>query len=194
LSISGEDTLTVNRKYREQWTGKLPTRLMVCSNELPQLGDASTAIAGRFVPLLLVRSWLGREDHQLEDALREELTGILNWALAGLERLATHARFTRPPGADEAMIALQDLASPVAAFVRDRCVRGPEHSVAIDVIYASWKTWAEDNGHVRSTKQVFGRDLRAAVPGLRVTRPGEHDDPDRPRVYVGVALREVETT
>src|SRR5262249_32832953 len=27
LSISGEDTLTVNRKYRDQWTGKLPTRL-----------------------------------------------------------------------------------------------------------------------------------------------------------------------
>ena len=35
LSISGEDTLTVNRKYRDQWTGKLPARLMLCSNELP---------------------------------------------------------------------------------------------------------------------------------------------------------------
>ena len=41
LSISGEDTLTVNRKYRDQWTGKLPARLMLCSNELPHLGDAS---------------------------------------------------------------------------------------------------------------------------------------------------------
>jgi len=56
LSISGEDSLTVNRKYREQWTGKLPTRIMVCSNEVPQLGDASAAIAGRFVPLMLTRS------------------------------------------------------------------------------------------------------------------------------------------
>jgi putative DNA primase/helicase len=31
LSISGEDVLTVNRKCREQWTGKLPTRLHVIS-------------------------------------------------------------------------------------------------------------------------------------------------------------------
>jgi putative DNA primase/helicase len=31
LSISGEDTLTVNRKYRDQWTGKLPSRLHVIS-------------------------------------------------------------------------------------------------------------------------------------------------------------------
>ena len=186
LSISGEDTLTVNRKYKDQWTGKLPTRLMLCSNELPQLGDASMAIAGRFVPLLLTRSWLGQEDHCLEQALRKELTGILNWSLDGLERLTAQGGFTRPPGADEAMIALQDLASPVAAFVRDRCVRGPEHTVPVDVLYTAWRAWADENGQVKSTKQVFGRDLRAAVPGLRVQRP--RDGAARERVYRGIGL------
>jgi putative DNA primase/helicase len=189
LSISGEDTLTVNRKYREQWTRKMPTRLMLYSNELPQLGDASMAIAGRFVPLLLSRSWLGREDHDLEPKLAAELPGILNWSLEGLERLAARLRFTRPQGADEAMVALQDLAPPVAAFVRDRCVRGPEHAIAVDDLYAAWRTWAEDDGHAKSTKQVFGRDLRAAIPGLRVARPGAHDASDRSRVYVGVGLK-----
>src|SRR5438477_2298642 len=53
LSISGEDSLTINRKFRDQWTGKLPTRLHVISNELPKLGDASTAIVGRMVLILL---------------------------------------------------------------------------------------------------------------------------------------------
>jgi putative DNA primase/helicase len=192
LSISGEDTLTVNRKYREQWTGKLPTRLMLCSNELPQLGDASTAIAGRFVPLLLTESWLGREDHELELALHAELPSVLNWALDGLERLAAADCFTRPPSADEAIVALQDLASPVAAFVRDRCVRGSEREVEVDHLYAAWRTWAEDNGHVRSTKQVFGRNLRAAVPGLRVAQHGR--DGGRVRVYAGVALRDGEAS
>ncbi len=191
LSVSGEDTLTVNRKYREQWSGKLPTRLMLCSNELPQLGDASMAIAGRFVPLLLNQSWLGREDHHLEDELRQELPGILNWALDGLERLAVQDRFTRTPGADEAMVALQDLASPVAAFVRDRCVRG-DHEVAVDVLYAAYRGWDEDNGHVKSTKQVFGRDLRAAVPGLRVGQIGPHED--RVRVYFGVGMKDGATS
>ena len=66
LSISGEDTLTVNRNYRDQWTGKLPSRLHVIRNELPRLGDASAAIVGRIVLLPLSRSWLGREDHGLE--------------------------------------------------------------------------------------------------------------------------------
>jgi putative DNA primase/helicase len=95
LSISGEDAITVNRKYRDQWTGKLPTRLFVISNELPRLGDASAAIAGRFVTLLLTRSWLGSEDPTLEAGLHAELTGILNWSLDGLDRLEQQGRFTR---------------------------------------------------------------------------------------------------
>lgn len=84
LSISGEDSLTVNRKFRDQWSGKLPCRLHIVSNELPKFGDASAAIVGRIVLLPLSRSWLGKEDHALEVSLRDELTGILNWALAGL--------------------------------------------------------------------------------------------------------------
>lgn len=43
LSISGEDTLSVDRKYRDQWTGKLTSRVLILSNELPRFGDASGA-------------------------------------------------------------------------------------------------------------------------------------------------------
>ena len=58
LSISGEDTLTIDRKYRDPWTGQLPTRFLVISNELPRFGDASGAIATRFV-MLTLRTLLG---------------------------------------------------------------------------------------------------------------------------------------
>ncbi len=185
LAISGEDTITVNRKYREQWTGKLPTRFLVISNELPRLGDASAAIANRFVVLLLQRSWLGREDHGLEARLHAELPALLNWALDGLDRLIAQDRFTRPESTDEAIVALQDLASPVAAFVRDHCEIGALYEERIDILYGAWKVWAEENGQRRTTAQTFGRDLRAVVPGLRVVRPR---DGDRERRYRGVRL------
>jgi putative DNA primase/helicase len=134
LSISGEDTLTVNRKYRDQWTGKLPSRLHVLSNELPKLGDASTAIVGRIVLLSLTRSWLGREDRDLEPALRKELPGILNWALDGLHSLSVKNdnQFTHLPSADEAITTMRDLASPVAAFVRERCRTGAREVEGVD--------------------------------------------------------------
>jgi putative DNA primase/helicase len=188
LAISGEDTITVNRKYREQWTGKLSTRFLIISNELPRLGDASATIANRFVVLLLRESWLNREDHALEDRLSAELSGILNWALDGLDRLVAQDRFTRPASTDEAITALQDLASPVAAFVREQCVTGPTHEVPIDVVFGAWKAWAEVNGNRSGNVQTFGRNLRAVVPGMRAGRP--RDGEDRVRVYRGIGLRD----
>jgi putative DNA primase/helicase len=192
LSISGEDTITVNRKYREQWTGKLPSRFMVISNELPHLGDASAAIAGRFVALLLTRSWYGNEDSTLEPDLHtgRELAGVLNWALDGLDRLTAQGRFTRPPSTDEAIIALQDLASPVSAFLRDTCTVDLGDEVLVDDLYRAWGAWCEANGQRKSTKQTFGRDLRAAVPHVRRTKPrADAGGEERAPTYRGVALR-----
>jgi putative DNA primase/helicase len=194
LSISGEDTLTVNIKYREQWNGKLSCRLHVISNELPKLGDASTAIVGRFVLLPLSRSWLGKENHGLEAELRAELPGILNWSLDGLERLtfANGNRFTRVVAADEAIIAMRDLASPVGAFVRECCVVSPfnddgsNREIGVDDLYAAYKSWCEGSEHTKSSKAVFGRDLRAAVSSVRKSRPWAGS---RKPVYVGVSLR-----
>ena len=190
LSISGEDTLTVNRKYRDQWTGKLPSRLHVLSNELPKLGDASTAIVGRIVLLLLHHSWLGKEDHQLEPALHTELTGILNWALDGLARLTivNGNRFTPLPSADEAVIEMRDLASPVAAFVREKCETGPGKEISKEELFVAYKVWAEENGHDKKSHPVFGRDLRAAVPSIKKARPRGHFK-SRKRIYIGICLR-----
>jgi putative DNA primase/helicase len=192
LSISGEDSLTVDIKYREQWTGKLPTRFWLISNELPHLGDASMAVIGRFVILNTTRSWLGREDLKLEPALETELAGILNWALEGLARLSREHRFTHTPAADEIIVALQELASPVGAFVRDRCQIDASLEVVVDDLYSAWKHWAEDNGQRAKTKQNFSRDLRAVVPRVKLIRPRTGADANRLRLYRGLGLRREE--
>ena len=179
LSVSGEDTLTIDRKYRDPWTGKLGTRFLMISNELPRFGDASGAIANRFVVLTLSTSWLGRENPALTNELMADLPGILNWSLDGLDRLAQSNRFTAPRSSEDAILALQDLVSPVAAFVRDRCTVNPMLEAPCDELYAMWKSWAEDNGHRAGSVQTFGRDLRAVVPGLRTVRPRVGEDRER---------------
>lgn len=184
LSISGEDPLTIDRKFKEPWTGTLSSRVIVISNELPKFGDASGAIANRFVVLNLTESFLDRENPALTSELLTELPAILNWALDGLTRLVEVGRFTEPASSRDAVIALQDLVSPVAAFVRERCIRQGE--VDCDRLYEGWAAWAEANGHRPGTVQTFGRDLRAVVPGLKMGRP--RDGQERRRVYQGIAL------
>ena len=167
LSITGEDWLTIDRKYREPWTGKLPTRFVILSNELPKFRDSSGAIATRLLILKMTESFLGREDHELDTKLRDELGAILVWALEGLDRLTRKGRFTEPQSSRDAAALMMDLASPVSAFVRERCVRDPDAIVARDELYAAWRTWALDNGHQPGANSTFGRDLRAVVPEVR---------------------------
>ena len=60
LFISGEDRIEVDRKHRDPWTGTLPTRVLLMSNEVPRLRDAWLALANRLIILSLTESFLGR--------------------------------------------------------------------------------------------------------------------------------------
>lgn len=167
LSISGEDSLTIDRKNLEPLTVKLSTRLMLCSNELPRLGDSSGALAGRMILLRLTQSFYGREDHALTDKLLGELPGILLWAIEGWRRLHDRGRFLQPAAADEMRGEMEDLASPVGAFVRDRCTVGPECEVIRSDLHSAYTEWAKAKGKQHTEDETgFGRSLRAVLPML----------------------------
>jgi hypothetical protein len=146
------------------WTGQLRTRFLIISNELFRLADASGALASRFILLLLTQSFYGKEDHGLTGKLLTELPGILNWAIAGWGRLTTRGHFKQPASALEAMEQLEDLTSPIGAFVRDRCDIGAAYSIDVDLIFGAWRTWCEEQGRDHpGTKQLFGRDLHPTI-------------------------------
>ena len=132
------------------------------SNELPRFLDPSGAIASRFVVVETVKSFLGHEDRGLTTALLTELPSILNWSLVGLDRI-TRGPFTTPQSSEAAIVALQDLISPVSAFVRDMCERGLHQSAKVSDLFDAWRRWCETNAHPPGSLQTFGRDLRTVV-------------------------------
>ena len=70
--------------------------------------------------MLVMRvSFYGREDLSLKEKLRPELAGILNWALDGLDCLRDRGHFELPSSSLESIRQLEDLGSPVSAFLRD---------------------------------------------------------------------------
>ncbi len=190
LSVSGEDGLTVDRKYLPPWTGRLPTRFVVLTNELPRLADASGALASRFVVLTLTESFYDREDHNLTDRLLRELPGILNWSIEGWQRLQKRGHFIQPRSSADAIEALEALSSPVTAFVRDCCEVGPGNSIECAHLFEAWRQWCTKQGRDRpGTAQSFGRDLSSAFPAIKVKRPRDGHGGKRPRRYEGIDLQ-----
>ena len=114
--------------------------------------------------------------------------GILLWAIRGWERLRVRGHFVQPDDGRDLLGELDDLASPVGAFVRERCRVGPGCRAAVADLFAAWKRFCEDRGRKEAgTEAMFGRDLLAAVPTLRRVRP--RDGEDRYRAYEGIGLR-----
>lgn len=188
LRITGEDAVSVPRKFRTDWTARIPVRFLILSNELPAFLDQSGALSSRFIMLRLTRSFLGSEDHGLTNRLMVELPGILLWALDGLERLQRRGHFVQPDSALDMVRQLDVLSSPVKAFVAERCVIEPGASVRIDWLFREWKAWAEEQGRDHAgTAAMLGRNLSSALPQLKVTRPWI--DGKRQRCYEGMRLR-----
>lgn len=166
LSITREDAIIIDRKFREAWTGRLQIRFLILSNELPRLADASGALASRFIVLVLTHSFFGREDRGLTVRLRPELPSILNWAIAGWRRLIERGYFVMPASSGEAVQEFEDLGSPI---LHSRALRlAPARVVETSTLFESWCEWSKQQGRDHpGTAQTFGRDLRAAFPVSR---------------------------
>ena len=186
LVISGEDNVTIPRKYREEWEGQLTVRFLIATNEVPKLPDSSGALAARFVPMVLKETFLGREDPGLTAALQEERAGIFSWGLEGRRRLLERGWFEIPDSGLGVKEMLGDLGSPVATFIGEVCVTGMDQSVSVSDLWATWREWCEETKVPPGTKASFGRDLAAAAPSVRKTRPGNKST--RWQAYEGIGL------
>jgi putative DNA primase/helicase len=187
LSITGEDTQTIDRKHLPAWTGTLQVRFIVLSNEIPELEESSLALVGRFIIVRLLRSFYGCEDLDLSNKLLSELPGILNWSIAGWRRLSARGHFVQPKSGMALVDELENLSSPIMAFIKDCCVVAPEESVECSRLYEQWCRWNDDNDRPNLLPtNLFGRDLHAAVPCLSTGQ--RRINGKEVRVYIGIGL------
>lgn len=190
LRITGEDRVSVNRKYRQAVEVTLRARFVVMTNEVPRFADRSGALVSRFIVLPMRQSFFGREDAGLKGALMAELPGILNWAVEGWRRVRATGRITQPQAGADVSLQMGDLSSPIPAFVREWCEVGADHWVAKERLFAAYREWHRDRmgqDYVGSAN-IFARDLYSAMDGqVRDYKP-RHGGA-RVLAFGGVSLR-----
>jgi putative DNA primase/helicase len=185
LRITGEDTVSVARKHKENWDGKLPTKFIFATNELPHFSDTSSALAGRFIMFQLVRTFYGNEDTALTDKLKAELPGILMWALDGLVRLRNNGKLTQTESGKTLVKEMEELTSPVSMFVEEECVLDPMGMIPCHDLFDKWRSWCEENGRSHpGASNTFSRNLKATFSGIDTHKPTNAQK----RVFRGIRL------
>jgi len=189
LAVIGQDRVSVNAKAKARRTQEVPARFVISSNEVPALGDASAAVVSRFLILRTTVSHIGKEDVSLGKALRKELPGILNWSLDGLDRLERQGAFSTSLAAVDVEREMEELASPVKAFVDTCLILDPDATSTRTELFDAWCLHAKRVGQPKGTKEVFGRNLKAFLgSSIWETRPRKGRV--RERGYRGVKIRQ----
>ena len=191
LHIIANDPVTINRKNQDYWEGRLNTRMMIFTNEIPRLKDSSGAILRRFNMIRLTRKFAGgkTEDVNLKDTLHRELSGIFNWALDGLKRLTSTNTFTEAASAQEISDTMADMASPITVFIDEQrftVTEDPEDFVPLSRMHAAYRAWCEERNQAAGNQDTFCQALQAAYAGVfkKNTKPSE--DVAKTRYIFGV--------
>lgn len=174
-AISGWDPVNINRKGKTDWSNKVATRLLIVSNETPRLNDPSGTIAKRMRASRWVRSFSADEqDATLLDQLKDELTEIGAWALAGYRRALAQGYVSSAENADEIVSEIRAKASPMAEWLSQRVdvEAGSNSVVKTEDLMEDYNRWCSDNDFSEETA-LTARAFMSKLGAVNPSKPEE---------------------
>ncbi|MCB1943976.1 MAG: primase C-terminal domain-containing protein [Candidatus Accumulibacter sp.] len=148
--VSGEMT-TAEHKHKDPFDFLPYAKHWFGTNHLPHTRDFSDALFRRAIIITFNNKFEGaNRDVHLRDKLKAELPGILNLALAGLQRLIENKAFTECASSSAIARQWRMEADQVAQFVDESCETGPKYRSTSAELFQNYQNWAEAAG-VRRT-------------------------------------------
>jgi len=147
---------------------------------LPKINGTENGIWRRLMPIpfnILIDE--SQKDVNLVDKLRQEASGILNWAVEGY-RIYHAEGLVEPSSVKAAKIEYQINSNNIQLFLID-CIREePGNNIKSSDLYQHYRKWCESNG-IKDIKpiQAFGRFVNKLHKSVSM-RDGNH--------YPGITL------
>ncbi len=178
---SGEE-INCNQKFIETFDFVPKCRIILAANIFPKITDHSSAFYNRLIIIPMDRIFLPEEmDRELVPKLKQELPGIFNWCIEGLQRLKKRGRFEEVDFSIEAIEELEDANNPSNVFLREHVEVDMGGFIEKGELFEHFKRWAEVNKQWTLTAAMFSSVVfkqfhkttpkKAALPnGKRVWR------------------------
>jgi len=171
--ITGE-MVNAERKFGNNFDFKPTCKYLFCTNDVPTFSNLNYGVRRRIKLIPFNRIFLPAEqDKQLSRKLRqkEELMGIIAWAIEGAKRLISNNYvFNVPSTALDAVRDLENASSSAINFFRESYVVSDEDNTPSAILYDEYKEWCMRNTRKPLSAQNFSKDLHNVIDGLRQTR------------------------
>lgn len=171
--ISGEQ-VTIDMKYKDQFTFRPQAKFVFSVNMLPRVDDTSTATERRILAIQFLNNYRDNPNYELRSSvglLAQELSGILNWMIDGAIDLATDKKFVTTNEQTRMLDEYREENSSVEGFLSQCIALNEFMSIETPDLYEEYKIWcSSDGGRKVKANITFTKEVRAyGAKGMRFT-------------------------
>ena len=164
-SLSGGDTIDVDKKYSvDVIQMKNNAKIFLSGNGVPQLPEEGVddAFYRRWLPVLFPNRYKPDDDFLDKFLTKESMSGMLNWALDGYDRLKENRWiFSYNPTVEsiKEWFAGGILPTAVENFLLECCIQGEDFFIPKTETYELFRLWCEHTGTNPIPVNDFGRKI-----------------------------------
>ena len=161
--VSGEP-VTARLPYTRPMQLTQYAKLIFNCNELPKEIEHTIAYFRRYLIIPFdVTIPEDEQDKQLHSKIIEnELSGVFNWVLEGLNRLLSQKRFSHCEAAIRAVEQYKIESDSVKQFISDSDYQpSPTENILIKVLYIEYRMYCTDDGFIPVNKRNFNKRLQS---------------------------------
>jgi putative DNA primase/helicase len=188
-ALTGGDEISVENKFSKPFSFTNYAKLIYSCNVLPEIKEDSDAVFRRWIILNFKKKFEGTNCNPnllKEITTTEELSGLLNWALEGLDRLIQGNGFSFSLSTKEIRSYYLKLASPAKAFYEDRLIENPEGYIEKDELYSAFIAYCQERKLSTRSAEYFFKKLKEIHPYLQTERKEVLGI--RKRCYIGLSF------
>ena len=158
--MTGDDLISARFLHQEWFEFEPEYKLFLGTNNRPIIKGDEHAIWRRIrlVPFNVIIPEAEKDIHLFEK-LKNELSGILNWALKGAMDWQEN-RLGTPPEVIEATNEYRSDMDLIGGFIDECCVQESNVQVSSKILYQAYSNWCENSGEFQLKQNWFGRKLR----------------------------------
>ena len=143
-------------------------QVILSTNNLPKVNDNTTAFWDRIIIIPFNHYFPDSERIvDMDDRLRKESSGILNWLIEGWKIFKTQQKFTPCQNVTDMIAEYRTEADEYSLFVRDCIERKVNSTVGVTDLYAAYSQWCRSTSQTPVMDRIFNKEFKNRYPKKR---------------------------
>lgn len=170
------DPITAERKQQDPFVFRPFVKLVISCNSLPPTADKTHGYFRRWIILPFTETFSEKRGNldrgRAQRVIKDELPGVLNWAIGGYKSLMDAGAFAEPAASKDALEQYRSDSDPIITFTEECLRKVSGMTTPLKEIYPKYVTWTKESGLEPLGRNNFRKGLERAT-GLSARKTDE---------------------